>query len=381
MSKPISASCPPALPSTAARPARLVSIDALRGFDMSWIMGSENIFREWARASNSRYRPFVERQLEHVPWEGFVFYDLIYPLFLFIVGVVLPWSSARTDAGADVRAQHWRIARRVGLLFLLGLINNDLLQMDWSNLRIAGVLQRIAICYGAAALIVLHTSWQTQVKIVLAILLGYWAVLGFIAPPGGTAGDLSPEGNLAGWLDRNYLPGKILPEYYGHGDNEGYLSTIPSVATVLLGALAGRWLKSPRPWGQLVLGLATAGIACVALGLAWGQVFPIIKNIWTSSFVLLAGGLSLLLLAFFYGVIDGLGWKAWAFPFIVIGSNAIFIYVVPGLVPFDATARALFGGIARHAGNWGPFLLVTATFGLQWLALWFLYRKRWFLRV
>jgi predicted acyltransferase len=237
------------------------------------------------------------------------------------------------------------------------------------------------LCYGAAALIVLHTSWRTQVKIVLAILLGYWAVLSFIPAPGGAAGDLSPEGNLAGWLDRSYLPGKILPEYYGHGDNEGYLSTIPSVATVLLGALAGRWLKSPRPWGQLVLGLAGAGMACVALGLAWGQVFPIIKNIWTSSFVLLAGGLSLLLLAFFYGVIDGLGWKAWAFPFIVIGSNAIFIYVAPGLVPFDATARALFGGFARHSGVWGPFILVTATFVLEWLVLWFLYRKKWFLRV
>jgi predicted acyltransferase len=228
---------------------------------------------------------------------------------------------------------------------------------------------------------VLHTTWQTQAKIVLGILLGYWAVLSFIPAPGGVAGDLSPEGNLAGWLDRNYLPGRILPEYYGHGDNEGYLSTIPSVATVLLGALAGRWLKSPRPWGHRVLGLVGAGIACVALGLAWGQVFPIIKNIWTSSFVLLAGGLSLLLLAFFYGVIDGLGWKAWAFPFIVIGSNAIFIYVVPGLVPFDATARSLFGGVARHAGAWGPFILVTASFLLQWLVLWQLYRRKWFLRV
>ena len=380
----------PKFPSTSAiaepatppsRPARLVSIDALRGFDMSWIMGSENIFREWVRASNSRYRPFVEQQLEHVPWEGFVFYDLIYPLFLFIVGVVLPWSTARTDEWTDIRGQHMRIARRVGLLFLLGLINNDLLQFDWHNLRIAGVLQRIAICYGIAALIVLHTTWKTQVKIIVAILLGYWGLLSFVPAPGGVAGDLSPAGNLAGWLDRNYLPGKILPEYYGHGDNEGYLSTIPAVATVLLGALAGRWLKAPRPWGQIVGGLAGAGIACLALGLAWGQVFPIIKNIWTSSFVLFAGGWSLLLLALFYGIIDGLGWKRWAFPFIVIGSNAIFIYVAPGLIPFDATARALFGGVARHAGVWEPFLLVTAVFALEWLVLWQMYRKKLFLRV
>lgn len=381
MPEPTPTSAATDLTSAPPRPTRLLSIDALRGFDMSWIMGSENIFREWARASNTRYRPFVEHQLEHVPWEGFVFYDLIYPLFLFIVGVVLPWSTARNDRTTSMRAQHGRIARRVAVLFLLGLINNDLLQFDWPNLRIAGVLQRIAICYGIAALIVLHTTWQTQVKIIGAILLGYWGLLGFVAVPGGVAGDLSPEGNLAGWLDRNYLPGKILPEYYGHGDNEGYLSTIPSVATVLLGALAGRWLKSPRPWGQLVLGLAGSGIACVAFGLAWGLVFPIIKNLWTSSFVLLAGGLSLLLLSLFYGLIDGLGWKRWAFPFIVIGSNAIFIYVVPGLVAFDFTARALLGGVAQHSGAWGPFVLATAVFALEWLVLWQLYRRKWFLRV
>jgi len=381
MPEPTPTSAATDLTSAPPRPTRLLSIDALRGFDMSWIMGSENIFREWARASNTRYRPFVEHQLEHVPWEGFVFYDLIYPLFLFIVGVVLPWSTARNDRTTSMRAQHGRIARRVAVLFLLGLINNDLLQFDWPNLRIAGVLQRIAICYGIAALIVLHTTWQTQVKIIGAILLGYWGLLGFVAAPGGVAGDLSPEGNLAGWLDRNYLPGKILPEYYGHGDNEGYLSTIPSVATVLLGALAGRWLKSPRPWGQLVLGLAGSGIACVAFGLAWGLVFPIIKNLWTSSFVLLAGGLSLLLLSLFYGLIDGLGWKRWAFPFIVIGSNAIFIYVVPGLVAFDFTARALLGGVAQHSGAWGPFVLATAVFALEWLVLWQLYRRKWFLRV
>ncbi|MFM8219899.1 MAG: acyltransferase family protein, partial [Planctomycetaceae bacterium] len=212
--------------------------------------------------------------------------------------------------GADrtaLRHAHLRILRRVLLLFFLGLVYNDLLLGDWRNLRFAGVLQRTAICYGAAALWQLHSSWRTQFASVVAILLGYWAILAWIPAPGGVAGDLTPEGNLAGWLDRHYLPGRILPEYYGHGDNEGYLSTIPAIATALIGVLAGHWLRSGRRPGQIVLGLLAAGIGCLALGGIWSLAFPVIKNLWTSSFVLVAAGYSLGLLALFYGVVDGLG--------------------------------------------------------------------------
>jgi predicted acyltransferase len=361
---------------------RLVSIDALRGFDMFWIVGGATVVKAWAHWAGWPPPDRVEEQLEHVPWEGFRFYDLIFPLFLFLVGVVIPFSQARQRARGDTSAQmHLRILRRTALLFALGLLANNVLQFEWSNLRVAGVLQRIAVCYGCAALIVLHTGVRGQAVVTVALLLGYWALLALVPAPGGVAGDYSMEGNLAGYVDRHYLPGKIMKPYYGYGDNEGLLSTIPAVATALLGALAGQWLRAGRPAGVRLLGLVLAGVACLALGTAWGTVFPVIKNLWTSSFVLVAGGWSLLLLALFHGVIDVLGFRGWAFFFTVIGANAITIYVVPRFLDFPKVAKFFFGGAIRHCGSFEPVALPLAVLLVEWLFLWFLYRKGWFLRV
>src|SRR5262245_26245940 len=197
----------------AASDSRLSSIDALRGFDMFWIIGGDALFKALARWHGGPVGDLVHDQLEHVPWEGFRFYDLIFPLFLFLVGVVIPFSHGRLQVrGTSRAAMHWRILRRTLLLFALGLLTNRILQFDWENLRIAGVLQRIAICYGIAALIVLHTSRRGQLIIVVAILLGYWALLALVPAPGSRAGDFSIEGNLAGHVDRHFLPGKIMQE-------------------------------------------------------------------------------------------------------------------------------------------------------------------------
>lgn len=363
-------------------PPRLVSIDALRGFDMFWIMGGEGIALALAEWADWPFKQQVKEQLEHVPWEGFRFYDLIFPLFLFVVGAVLPFSLAAARHRNDTnRRLYGRIARRTLLLFVLGLVNNDALQLDIHELRIAGVLQRIALCYGMAAFIVMHVSWRGQALGVAAILLGYWALLAFVAAPGFLPGDYTIEGNLPGYIDRIYLPGKIYKEYYGFGDNEGFLSTIPAVATTLLGALAGQWLRSGNSPGRKVAGLVLAGAACLAAGFAWGQVFPIIKNIWTSSYALVAAGWSLLLLALFYGVIDVLGLRRWAFFFIVIGSNAILIYIVPKAVDFAYTARFLFGGLIKRTGTFEPVAAAIGFVAVEWLLLFWLYRKRVFLRV
>ena len=368
--------------SPASPTRRLTSIDALRGFDMFWIVGGDVAVRAWAKWAGWPPPSLVETQLEHVPWEGFRFYDLIFPLFLFLVGVVIPFSLASQRArGASPARMHLRILRRTALLFALGLLANGVLQFDWGNLRVAGVLQRIAVCYGCAALIVLHTGVRGQVVTAAALLLGYWALLALVPAPGGVAGDYSIEGNLAGYVDRHYLPGRILQRYYGFGDNEGLLSTIPAVATPLLGALAGQWLRSERPASVRLLGLTLAGVACLAVGIAWGTVFPVIKNLWTSSFVLVAGGWSLLLLALFHGVIDVLGWRRWAFFFTVIGANAITIYVVPRFLDFPKVAKFFFGGAIRHSGSFEPVALALAVVLVEWLFLLFLYRKGWFLRV
>lgn len=376
-----------ALPATSPPPAtgRILSIDALRGFDMLMIVGVDRLVLAWSQWSGTPRASAIAEQFEHVEWEGFRFYDLIFPLFLFLVGAVLPFSMGKLE-GQGRGAAYRRVARRVVLLFALGLLCNNVLQFDWDDLRVAGVLQRIAVCYGAAAVIVLNASARGQLVATSAILLGYWAMLAGIAPPGGEPGDFSREGNLAGWVDRHYLPGKILEPYYGYGDNEGLLSTIPAVATTLLGALAGAWLRSARgPW-QKAAGLAASGAASLALGTAWGSWFPVIKNLWTSSFVLVAGGWSLLLLALFYTAIDAIGWRRWAFPLVVVGVNAITIYVVPRFLDFDRLSRFFLGGVYELSDRWiaGDFTPVASAIGVliaKWLFLYYLYRRRIFLRV
>jgi predicted acyltransferase len=372
----------PSQETTVSPPERLTSIDALRGFDMFWIIGGDEVANAVAKWWGPQADSFAE-QFEHVAWEGFRFYDLIFPLFLFTVGVVLPFSLRKYMVGEHPKGKALgRIARRVVLLFLLGLIYNRLLRFDFVNLRVTGVLQRIAICYGITSIIFLFTRARTQAILFVAILVGYWAILTYVpAPESNKAGDLSIETNLAGYLDRHYLPGKIYKSYYGFGDNEGLLSTIPAVATALLGVLAGHWLLSNRNRWIKALGLALAGAACLGLGFFWSREFPIIKILWTSSYVLVAGGWSLLLLSLFYTIIDVIKFRAWAFFFVVIGVNAITIYVAQAIIPFEDIAGRLFGGVARVSGSFGPAVLPIGTLAIEWLLLLHLYRNRIFLRV
>jgi predicted acyltransferase len=366
-----------------APPERLTSIDALRGFDMFWIVGGDSVARAlckwWGTPEASR----LGEQFEHVDWEGFHFYDLIFPLFLFLVGVVLPFSLRKYMTGAHPKSQALqRTARRVVLLFLLGLIYNGLLDFRFDTLRMTGVLQRIAVCYGIAALIFLFTKVRTQAVVFLAILVGYWAALMYVpSPETKVAGDLAKETNVAGYVDRHYLPGKIYKSYYGYGDNEGLLSTLPAVATALLGVLAGHWLLSDRNRWIRALGLALAAGACLGLGFAWSHNFPIIKNLWTSTFVLVAGGWSLLLLALFYTVIDVVKLRSWAFFFVVIGVNAITIYIAKRIIPFGQISEFLLGGVTRYSGSFGPVVVPIGVLVIEWLFLLHLYRNRIFLRV
>jgi predicted acyltransferase len=361
---------------------RLMSIDALRGFDMFWIIGGDRVARALGRwLDTPESRRFAE-QFEHVKWEGFRFYDLIFPLFLFLVGVVLPFSLKKYQAGDEPkRAALLRIVRRVVLLFLLGFIYNNGLQFRFESQRYTGVLQRIAICYGIVALIFLLTKARTQAILFVAILIGYWAVLTYVPSPESRAGDLTMETSLAGYLDRHYLPGKINAGYYGFGDNEGLLSTIPAVATALLGALAGHWLISDRGRWIKAAGLLLGGLACLGLGNLWGRDFPVIKILWTSTYVLIAGGWSLLLLALFYTIIDVIGWRAWSFFFVVVGVNAITIYVASRIIPFSQISQFLLGGAARLSGSFEPVLLAIGTLAIEWLLLLYLYRNKLFLRV
>ena len=358
---------------------RLQSLDALRGFDMFWIAGGDALATSFLGRFDSPAAIRLKSQFEHVEWEGFRFYDLIFPLFMFLVGCVIPFSLEKFRD--DPRSAYGRILRRTAALFALGLICNGLLKFDFGSLRYAGVLQRIAVCYGITAVLFLTFRVRGQILVAAAILLGYWGLLTFVPVPGGVAGDYSKDGNLAGYLDRSWLPGKIMEQYYGYGDNEGILSTIPAVVTVMLGVFAGLWLKSSRSDWAKIGGLFVCGVSCIVLGSLWGRSLPIIKNLWTSSFVLVAGGWSLLLLCVFYTIIDVVRWQKWSFFWTVIGMNAIVMYIAPRIIDFDRMAAFFLGGIARLSGSGGEFLLEAGSMGAKWLFLYYLYRNRIFLRL
>lgn len=366
----------PAPTATVTPPSsRLLSIDALRGFDMFWITGGDVLARALAAWLGWHW---LDYQMEHRPWDGFVFYDLIFPLFIFIVGLVLPMSLRRY--AADPASAYPRILRRFALLMLLGWINWGLLQFDLANMRWLGVLQRIAICYLFTSIAVLHLRVRGQAILAASLLLGYWALLAFVPAPGFRAYDLTMEGNLVGYVDRLVVPGTFCC-YPPYGDNEGLLSHIPAIASCLLGALTGVWLTSARPPMQKVWGMVAAGLASIVIGYAWWPLFPVIKNLWTSSYVMITAGWSLLAVALFYFVIDVQGARRWAFPFVVIGMNAITIYVAQEFIKFDDISRFFLGGVAMLAGAAGPVVLAMGAIAARWIVLRYLYRNGTFLRV
>ncbi len=359
---------------------RVASIDALRGFDMFWITGGEEIIHALHKMSPGPTTNLLSVQFEHVQWAGFHFYDLIFPLFLFVVGVVLPFSiSKHLEEGANRGQLYRRIVRRLVVLFVLGLVYNHLLDFNFHHLRIAGVLQRIALCYFFAALIVMNTKIRGQVAFFAGILVVYWLAMMLIPVPGSGSGVLTPDGNLASFIDRHLLPRPYC--CFAQGDNEGILSTIPAIATTLMGVLAGQWLRSKRPPNRKVLGLAVAGVASLLVGYLWSFNFPIIKNLWTSTFVLFAGGWSLLLLALFYWIIDVKGYKRWAFFFTIIGVNAITIYLVGHLFDFGIITSIFVHGFIHKMGAIEPLFWAVSVIMTSWLFLYFLYRQKIFLKV
>ena len=359
---------------------RVSSIDVLRGFDMFWITGGDVIIHALHKLDPCPAMNVLNLEFEHSPWAGFHFYDLIFPLFLFVVGVVLPFSlTKRLEAGANRGQLYRHIVRRLAVLFLLGLVYNGLLDFNFHDLRIAGVLQRIALCYFFAALIMMNTKIRGQVAFFAGILIAYWAVMMLVPVPGFGAGVLTPQGNLASFIDRHLLPHPLC--CFVFGDNEGILSTLPAIATTLLGVLAGHWLRSKRPPNRKATGLALAGAASLLMGFAWSFNFPIIKKLWTSPFVLFAGGWSLLLLALFYWIIDVQGYRRWSFFFTVIGVNAITIYVASKLFDFGTITTIFVHGFINDLGPVKPLFWAVSVMMTGWLFLYFLYRKKIFLKV
>lgn len=368
-------------PQGAGPPAgRVVSVDALRGFDMFWLIQGDKLVVAACAALNLPFHAAVATQMKHSRWEGFTFWDFIAPLFLFVVGLSMPFAFSRRLERGDSRNDLFRhIVRRTLILILLGLVFNGLLNLDFSNFRYTGVLQRIALCYLFAALIVMNTGVRGQALFTGGLLLAYWAALALIPVPGFGAGVLTPEGNLAGYIDRAGLPGRFC--CYKFGDNEGYLSTIPSVSTTLFGVLCGHLVRSSLTQIGKVRALVAGGVASLLLGWLWSLAFPIITMLWTSSYVLWANGWCMLLFGLFYWIMDVRGRRKWAFPFVVIGMNAIIIYVVQSQFDFRVVANIFVRGLVRQAGAFEPLVSALSVVAATWLFLYFLYRQKIFLKV
>jgi predicted acyltransferase len=361
---------------------RLFSLDALRGFDMFWIMGAEEIFHGLYKVTGSPFWGAISNELTHPAWNGFHFYDLIFPLFLFIAGVATPYSVGRElEKGKTKQQMLLRVIRRGLVLVILGIIYNNGLELKpISEIRFASVLGRIGLAYMFANIIYLYSKQRAQIIWFFGLIIGYWLLLKFTSAPGFPRGDLSMEGNFASYIDRSILPGRL---YLGIHDPEGLMSTIPAIATGLLGILTGSFLKtSSFVPAKKALWMAIIGIIFWGLAHLWDFDFPINKNLWTSSFVLNVGGWSLLLLALFYYIIDVRGYKKWAFYFRVIGMNSILIYLSWRFIDWEYTTNGFFKWFGQWIGNpWSIVVMAICFVMVKWLFLYFMYRKKIFLRV
>jgi len=375
----------------ASATTRVASVDALRGFAMIWIITGDALAWAFHDMANGKSGPlsavamFVSEQLRHVDWDGLRFYDFLFPLFLFVTGVSIVLSLPRLVEREGRWAAHRRVLTRSLLLFALGLIYYGGASNVWPDIRLLGVLQRIALCYMFASLLFLNLDLRGLVIAFLTLVVGYWALMTFVPVPETGAGSFTEEANLARWVDAHYLPGLRL---YGEWDPEGLLSTLPAIGTCLLGVLTGIALKEMRAEPtQRALWLIGAGVVLIAAGYLWDLQFPIVKKIWTSSFVLVAGGYSVLLLGIFYLLLDVWGQKAWAPLFFWVGANSILLYMINGVVEFRALAARLIGGnISEFLDTqltYGAGSLAKSAIGLG-LAIAFahvLYRRKIFLRV
>lgn len=375
------------MPNNPPRTERLVSLDVFRGITIAGMILVNNP-GSWEHI----YWP-----LEHAQWHGWTPTDLVFPFFLFIVGVAITLAFAsRVESGRSTRDLYLKVIRRTLIIFAIGLFLNGFPYFNLAELRIPGVLQRIAICYFFASIIFLNTKVRTQVAITIALLVVYWLLVKLVPAPGFAAGDLTKEGSLPSFVDRVVF-GKHVWAQAKVYDPEGLLSTFPALATTLMGVLTGHWLRTSKSAYEKVAGLFVVGALCTAVGWAWNAFFPINKALWTSSYVLFTGGLALQFLAVCYWVIDIKGYRKWAKPFEVFGVNALALYIGAGLMAELLGVIKLTGadGTKVPLGFWiynnvftpwaspvNASLAFAISFILVWLGLmWILYQRKIFIKV
>ena len=379
-----------------------MSLDALRGADMLFIMGFSGAvisFCAWIGMKDC----WVATQMTHVAWHGFRHHDTIFPLFLFLAGVSWPFSYASQVAkGRTTAAILRKMGCRVLALCFLGMVSANLFAFKYELFRYDTVLAHIAVCWAGAALLYMFVrSWKVRVAIALALLAAHWVVLSLFSAPDAAAllastdpavakkvasyaaygtDSFSFTGNIAGWIDRTFMPGRL---HEGIFDPDGLLAKVSGLSLAIFGVLAGELLRSMQLSGnRKTLLLLGAGLVALALTLAWMPWCPVNKKIWTSTFVLASAAYAFILLSLFYWIIDVKGFRRWTFFFRVIGMNSITIYVMMRFVGFNSMSRFFFGGIAGLGDkDWSAFVFAMGTVAIEWLLLLFLYRKNTFLKV
>ncbi|MDO5566510.1 MAG: DUF5009 domain-containing protein, partial [Planctomycetia bacterium] len=347
-----------------------MSIDALRGFNMMFIMGAAAFFIALAKLCPNTITNAIAGQMTHVSWDGFRHHDMIFPLFLFLAGVSFPFSLAKQkEKGKSTFSIYRKIFIRMILLIIFGIAVGNTIKFDFANMRYASVLGHIGIAWAIAAVIYMNTRFVTRVLLSVFILIGYWFLLALVPAPDVNKAEcftheayvqrayhlLSPdeqikknltmEGCIVGYVDRTCLPGRLYKKIH---DPEGILSVIPAIITALLGTMAGGLLRrDPKLTSPNVktLILLFAGAILIAIGYYWNFVFPINKNLWSSSFVCFVGGISMMALGVFYYIIDVLRLRMWAFFFVVIGVNSITIYIAQRIIGFDHARKFIFDGM------------------------------------
>lgn len=346
--------------------SRLLSLDVLRGITVALMI-----------LVNSPGNQTAYLWLQHSVWNGFTLADLVFPLFIFIVGVSLAMTLSRTQLGPyTIQQLLLKILTRAMLLFSLGvLLNSFPNHFDFTSIRVFGVLQRIAICYLVASVLFLTTRISTQAIIMFALMVIYWLIMTLIPEKY----DLTPEGNIVGFIDRQLFSSRHL--YGKFFDPEGFLSTLPAISTALLGNLTGSWLRSSYTPIQKVEGMTLAGFLALLLGWLWGMWFPINKSLWTSSYVLWAGGLSLLLLALCYWMNEIKSLKKWSRPFEIFGLNALLAYVLHVfflklqafiIIPrANGTSSNLRLLITEHLFGWTSLENASLLYAVCYTILWF----------
>jgi predicted acyltransferase len=358
---------------------RVTSVDALRGFDMFWIIGGQKIFRSLDDVFHSSTTQWVSEQLDHADWFGFTFYDIIMPLFLYLVGISMVFSFTKRLGKDPSRKKLWKhILTRVFWLWVLGMaVQGKLLTYDIAQIKLySNTLQAIAAGYLIAGIMLLYLRPIRQLIATIGLLLVYWAVFALVPVPGIGVGLSTPEGNIAIYIDR-----MVLGSFQDGTTYTWILSSLNFGATTMLGVFTGYLLQSGTTRKEKVAALLVCGAALTLCGCVWQIWHPLIKHLWTGSFVLVSGGLCLLLLAAFYFLVEIRGYRRWCSAFIVIGSNAIFAYVSSHVFDFRMIGRVFVGGLEQYVGPWYQFALALGGFLVLYVLLKVMYDRKVFVKL